>query len=349
MIGESGERPRLLVRAPNWLGDLVMAEPVLRAIDEAGGATLVGDAKLLTLFAGALPRCRRLSSDDPRDWRGHDAALLLTGSFRTALCAARAGIPVRAGAARDGRGFLLTHGIVPARERGATPLGLGRPGRRPRFLPRPFGSACVELAALVGVTVRDRVPRIAPDWSASERVRARLARGGIEPGARFLAVNVGSRPGSAKGAPAELWAAMLSALALRTELPCVLVCGPGEERALEEIALASRARIVSFTPPPDLAELAALFSLARAVVTADNGPRHLAVAVGTPVVAVLGPTDPRHTADHLRHTRLVRAEVPCGPCHREVCPLSGPAHKACFTRIDPDEVARAVLELAHAL
>jgi heptosyltransferase-2 len=348
-----GPRPRLLVRVPNWLGDLLMAEPVLRAADEAGGATLVGDPRILGVFDGALANCERLYSDDPRLWRGHDAALLLTGSFRTALTALRAGIPLRAGQARDARGLLLTHSLAPARERGRTPLGLGVHGRGRRWLPRPFGSVCVELAALVGLAVRERRPRLMPDWAASEHVRRRLEAVGIAPGSNFMVANVGSRPGSAKGAPTELWSSMLAALALRTDLPCVLVSGPGEEALEAQIHAAAprrNSRAVSLPQPAlGLCELAALFSQARVVVTADNGPRHLAVAVGTPVVAILGPTDPRHTADHLEHTRLVRSPVPCGPCHLEVCPLSGPAHKSCFTRIDPDEVVRAVLELAHAL
>ena len=81
---------RLLIRVPNWLGDLVMAEPVLRSADLRGAVTLVGPAHLLSLFEGRFPNCDRLYSDSARDWRGHGAALLLTGSFRSAWIAARA-------------------------------------------------------------------------------------------------------------------------------------------------------------------------------------------------------------------------------------------------------------------
>lgn len=341
------ESTRLLVRLPNWLGDLVMSEPVLRAIDEGGGATLVGARRLLTAFDGQLPNCERLCDDRPSAWRGHDAALLLTGSFRSAWTAWRAGIPVRAGLARDGRGFLLTHAITPARERGATPLGLGVRGKGRRWLPRPFGGVCVEVAGLLGIEVSERRPRLMPAWEVREQIRGRLEALGLARGESFVAINVGGRPGSAKAAPAELWSAMLSAFALRSKLPVVLVCGPGEEALLEVVAAGhSKGRAFALGGPPlDLRELTALFAEARLVVSADNGPRHLAVAVGTPIVVVFGPTDPRHTADHLGNTRWVRAPMACSPCHLELCPLSGPAHRACFHRVDPDEVARALLEL----
>ena len=345
------ENARLLIRVPNWLGDLVMSEPVLRAADESGGATLVGQARLLALFEGSLPNCDRLYVDEARAWRGHDAALLLTGSFRSAWIAARARIPVRAGHARDARGWLLTHSMTPARECGAVPLGLGVHGRGRRWLPRPFGSVCVELASLVGLEVVDRAPRLTPSWGAREAVRARLEKRGLARGEAFVVANVGSRPHSAKGAPAELWSAMLGSFSLRSNMPVVLVCGPGEEEVLDRVlAAGTPLRSLALEGPPlGLAELCALFSQARLVVSADNGPRQLAVAVGTPVVVVCGSTDARHSGDHLQHTRFVRAPQECSPCHRELCPLSGAAQLACFTRIDPFEVARAALELTNSL
>src|SRR6185436_854874 len=112
---------RVLVRLPSWLGDFVMAEPALRAL--------------------AAARRVPFSAQDPeraRDWRGHDVALLCTGSFRSVWLALCARIPRRAGFARGGRGGWLTDALEPPLERGATPLGLGRPGRGRRRLPRPF-------------------------------------------------------------------------------------------------------------------------------------------------------------------------------------------------------------------
>ena len=85
------------------------------------------------------------------------------------------------------------------------------------------------------------------------------------------------------------------------------------------------------------------------MISADNGPRHLAVAIGTPVVVLCGSTDPRHTAAHLERTRFVRATAACSPCHREICPLAPEAHLDCFKSLAPLEVARAALDLTRAL
>ncbi|HUR27619.1 MAG TPA: glycosyltransferase family 9 protein, partial [Planctomycetota bacterium] len=295
------ERARLLIRVPSWLGDLVMAEPVLRAADRRGDTTIVGPARLLALFEGRFERCDRLNADAASAWRGHDAALLLTGSFRSAWIAAQAGIPVRAGLLRDARGLLLTHAMRPSAERGSVPLGLGVAGRGRRWLPRPFGGVCAELAALVGLEVEDRRPRIRPDASARDSIRARLEAQGVARGAPFVVANVGSRPGSAKGAPFALWSAVLAAFAQRSKLRVVLVAGPGEEHALAGVVAAGipASTLALAGPAPDLRELPALLAESALVITADNGPRHLATAVGAPVVVLCGPTDPRHTADHL--------------------------------------------------
>jgi heptosyltransferase-2 len=333
---------RVLVRAPSWLGDLVMAEPALRELHGRYGERLsiAGPGRLLELFDGRFTLARRIPTpeggDRPEAWRGHGAAILLTGSFRSAWCAFRARIPVRAGWARDGRGWLLTHAPRPAREAGGTPLGLGRPGRWPRILPRPFGASCAELLGTLGIHVRDARPRLDPSPQALEAARARLASFGIAAGEPFVAVNVGARPGSAKGYPPELWAAVVERMHERRGPPAVLVCGPGEEHAIA--ATLSTLRLskphVWTKPAPSLHELLALISLASRLFTADTGPRHLAVATGTPVTVACGPTDPRHTADHLEQTLLLRTTVPCGPCHLEHCPLPPAIHHRCMRSLN---------------
>jgi heptosyltransferase-2 len=268
--------------------------------------------------------------------------VLLTNSWRSALDAFCARIPLRAGWSRGGRGALLTFAVAPPREVGRTPLGLGRPGRFPRNLPRPFGAAAAELAAWLGAPVRSARPRLVlPDEVRERGLAARRARG--VPIQRYALLHAGARPGSAKGYPAESWAEVGRRLAA-AELDLVVSAGPGEEGVFEALrALGPRVRCLA-APPADLSELAAWIDGAEVVLTADAGPRHLAVALDRPLVVVAGPTDPRHTADHLERTRLLRATVPCGPCHREHCPIVGSAHHACMTRVTPEAIARAALE-----
>lgn len=342
---------RLLLRLPSWLGDFVLAEPVVRSAQRAlregriGAASLAAPARLLELLGGRFEDLARLPSDPAaaaRAWRGHDLALLLDGSWRSALAAARAAIPVRVGPARGLRAPLLTHAVRGALERGATPLGLGRPGRFPRPLPRPFGALAAELATSIGLEVRERRPLLLPTPDGEAAVRARLTALGLAPDEPFDLVNAGARPGSAKGVPPELLVLWVRSLAERGRR-VLLVCAPGEEGSARECAALARKAlggrvpppILLDAPPPGLAELVALLARARRLLTADSGPRHLAVALGRPVVCAFGPTDPRHTADHTRETTAIRHGVPCGPCHRERCPLDEPRRHVCWHGIPP--------------
>ncbi len=336
---------RVLVRMPSWLGDFVMAEPVVRALHErwshancADRITLVGPARFLALLSSLeadgvrFVPLERGATPDVRVWRGHDVALLLDGSWRSAWAAFRARIRERAGFASGGRTALLTQWIVPARERGGKPLGIGLPGSWPRRLPRPFTSACVELAAACALEVKLRSPILTVDEAARERVRARIGHGSRGTvGVRRVLVHAGSRPDSAKGVPAEQWAGILRSMG---DADIVLTCGPGEEANARNVkALVPSATLLD-DPPLDVAELLAAHELADVVLTSDSGPRHLSQASGVPTFVLCGPTDPRHTSDHDTSVHVLRTEVACGPCHLETCPLAGERRRACMTGID---------------
>jgi heptosyltransferase-2 len=142
---------------------------------------------------------------------------------------------------------------------------------------------------------------------------------------------------------------VIELLAEQLDLPVVLVCGPGEEPFLAQVGRAvKRTRPLALVDPvAGLGELVALCAGARVVLTADSGPRHVALAAGARVVCVAGPTDPRHAADHLEELRLVRRVVECGPCHREVCPLTGAAHHACMSEIQPAELVECAVALVE--
>jgi lipopolysaccharide heptosyltransferase I len=121
-------------------------------------------------------------------------------------------------------------------------------------------------------------------------------------------------------------------------LVSVVTWGPGEEALAERVVTASggAARKAFATTLLDYVELA---RQARLVVAADTGPLHLACAVGTPVVALFGPTDPARNGPFSPHDATLRRVPPCAPCHRRRCPV----HEGVMAGITPAEALAASL------
>ena len=341
---------RVLVRLPNWLGDLVQCEPLLRIFtDSAERLTVVGPRAAEALFGEVLPGASWLSREEgARAWRGHDLALLLDGSIRSAWRAALARIPRRVSWARGGKTPWLTAAVRPPRELGDAAIGCGRPGSSPRWLPRPFDVSVAELASAAGIQVPGGGPQLGANEDGRRAAGRILEEAGIGAGDDFVLAAVGGRPGSAKAAPSETWRALLETFRAESSVPVLLTSGPGEEECLQALMDFGLPEGVTSTSggATELEALIGLLERANAFVAVDSGPRHLAAAMGRPSVVLHGPTDPRHSGMTGAPIRSSRLEVPCGPCHLEKCPLSGSEHLACFGL---DHVASAVAMLYELL
>jgi ADP-heptose:LPS heptosyltransferase len=165
-----------------------------------------------------------------------------------------------------------------------------------------------------------------------ERVDQGLAALGLRD---FVLLNPGG------GWTSKLWPPeSFGALALRLGdegHPCLVTFGPGEEGLADRVVAASEGRALrSF--PTTLREYVALARRARLLVAADTGPLHLACAVGTPVVALFGPTDPERNGPFREEDRVVRRTPVCAPCYRRSCPV----HPGVMAGITVDEVLEAV-------
>jgi len=151
-------------------------------------------------------------------------------------------------------------------------------------------------------------------------------------------------PGSAKDAtkrwPEERFARLGDLLA-RRRLPCAIVVGPAERALGAAVSAAARAPLPLLGADLDPVELSALLSGARLLVSNDSGPMHLAAAVGTPVVAFFGPTDPGRTAPTGAPARVLDRYVFCSPCFRSTCPYG---HE-CMKEISVDTAFAACEEL----
>ena len=127
---------------------------------------------------------------------------------------------------------------------------------------------------------------------------------------------------------------------IREELGIGIVLTGGESAPLERICRKMRTKAVNLGGRTTLRELACLYREAALVVTTDSGPMHLAAAVGTPVVALFGPTDPARTGPYGPGHRVIRRALSCSPCFRKRCETP-----RCMTDISVEEVFRAVKEM----
>jgi lipopolysaccharide heptosyltransferase I len=170
-----------------------------------------------------------------------------------------------------------------------------------------------------------------PAEEEGARVDARLTELGLS---TFVILNPGGGWAS-KLWPAERFGA-LAGLLREQGLPSLVTWGPGEEGLAERVVSASAgaARRCFATT---LLEYVALARRARLVVAADTGPMHLAAAVGTPVVALFGPTDPARNGPFAPRDEVVRQAPPCAPCHRRRCPR----HEGVMDGIEAGVVAAA--------
>jgi heptosyltransferase-2 len=331
---------------PNWVGDVVMATPALRALRRHfAGARLVG--VLRPYVAGVLDGSPWLDEQVFLDTRGPwrhrwpgaalrlrrcrpDLAVLFPNSFRSALVAWLAGCRRRIGYVRYGRGPLLTDWLEPLRD----PNG--------QLWPSPVLDAYNRLAECAGCprpSHRLELFTTPTDERAADGVWERAGFGRRQ----VVCLNPGAAFGAAKHWPAEHFAALAREFADRQGFGILVLCGPGErDLARQILALARRPTVTSLADVPlSLGLTKACVRRADLLVTTDSGPRHFAAAFGRPVVTLFGPTHIAWTETYYARAVHLQEQVPCGPCQKRVCPLD---HR-CMTQLRPAAVYAAAVEL----
>ena len=304
-----GKPGRVVVRAPNWLGDVVFSLAAIRDLRRNLPAARI-EVLVRPALAELYAAVREVDGVRPatglhgevRTLRGaFDAAVLLPNSFGTALAPFLARVPARWGYATDGRGALLTRRArVPACLRGRSEVYYYR-----------------AMLADVGLEVSaspDASLRCPEEWGA--RGAALLGEDGD-----WLGINPGAAFGTAKRWIPERFAAVADRIASETGARVAVVGGASERPLGEAIAGLMRSPTRVLCGETTLAQLAGVLSRMRLLLTNDSGPMHLAAALGVRVVAVFGPTDWRETAPLGAGHRLVREPVECSPCKLRECPI----------------------------
>lgn len=322
----------IAVILPSWVGDAVMATPVYRALRRARpNARLIGLMRpgLDQLLAGN-PWFDVMHASHPKGWTGFrasvralrreapEAILLLPNSFRSALIARLGRARHRLGYARDGRGWLLTRGLPRPTTRG----------------PVSTVDYYAELAEwmLDGETI-DRRPELFT--TPAEHAHAdELLRGVQRP---FVVLNPGGNKPE-KRWPAERFAALGRALRADMNVDIVVNGSPGERDLIARLAREAGDRAVDLVERGvTLGGLKAVLQRAALLITNDTGPRHLAAALGTPLVSLFGPTDHRWTTLPFAREHLVRAD----PFLPEECAADDHPRACAIERIATGDVLHA--------
>jgi heptosyltransferase-2 len=335
--------PKILVLAPNWLGDVAMCTPALRALGRRfpdGSIAVAGKAAACDLLEGLPWIIERIPFDPHTGFfammrmgrRLHpyarDLTIVFPHSFRAALLARLAESPRRIGYDRGGRGFLLTDRVTPNRENGV-------------IVPVYMATEYLDLIRRLGCEDDSLGLELRADPVAVEDVRSRFKsdglRVGIAPGAAF---------GPSKLWPVERFARVADILGERMQAECALLTGPGEEALRESFLKAVRTPVVQCDEGrPSIQMLKATISQLDLLICNDSGARHVAVAFHVPTICIMGPTSPRYSEGPYERGRVLRMDVDCGPCQKPECETDF----RCMTRISVDWVAETALDLLQEL
>jgi heptosyltransferase-2 len=325
----------LLIVAPNWLGDAVMALPAIADIVTANPAAAItvaarpSIAPLFTMVPGVREakvydtRRSRKPNGNELPWSDYDAALLLPNSFQSALAVWRGGVGQRWGYRTDCRGPLLTRGVAPA------PGGLHQAAYY-QLLVRSLGFPSGPLE-----------PRLEPSSQARTAGRDLLLAAGWDGRQILVALAPGAAYGGAKRWPAASYAGLADALA-GDYIKTVLIGGRDDEAAGREVIGRAKTQVLNLIGRTGLPALAGALVHCRALVSNDSGAMHFGAALGVAVTAVFGPTD-EHATRPLRRsggpapTVLVH-DVWCRPCLLRECPLT---HR-CMRGMSVSRVAESV-------
>ncbi len=327
-----------LIIAPQWIGDAVMTEPLLRRLHARGERLTVGALPWVAPMYRAMPQVAdviefpfahgglqfKARRSIARQIEGRfDKAYVLPNSLKSALLPFLASIPQRIGYLGEARVGLLTH-------------RLKNPKNKPPMV--AFYSALSGEGDLQG----DR-PQL---QIAAAEIQAALQELGLQQGG-YVVFAPGAEFGPAKRWPARHFAE----LAAKLDRP-VLLLGSGKEAALcEEIAAPANAaqpgRCLNLAGQTSLPQALALIAASRSTVSNDSGLMHVAAALGVPQVAIFGSSSPLHTPPlsdkatvlWLKNDPAYQPTLDCAPCFERECPLG---HTRCLNDISAERVLQAL-------
>lgn len=335
----------VIVRMPNWVGDMVMATPVLTDLRKA-----FPDAKITAMCRTPLSE---LLQEDPEidevfsfskvstfsrhsDRRNiieklqngkYDLGVLLTNSLSSAWWFWQGKVENRLGYESKGRKFLLTH-----------PIPFPQSVERQHLV-----TTYKMLLAPLGISVSDTPPRLFLSEKEVAQARLLMRQHGVQDHHQIVGINPGATYGSAKCWLPERFREITRRLLEDKNVFVVYFGDQATASLVKEICYGLSPRVVNLAGLTSLRELASLVSLCDVLLTNDSGPMHIAAALKTPIVALFGSTSQVITGPY-KTGKVIQKSVECSPCYQRTCPIDF----RCMKRIEADEVYYALIEALHS-
>jgi len=319
--------PHLLLQPPNWLGDVIMAQPAMRAfitklkperISLCGRPWLTDVLPFLDLpdaqYEAPLPK-------------GADMAVMFPNSFRAAWMASRSGAKRRIGFRGQWRRCLLTDAFTP----------------HVKLLTQHHRDYYLDLAEQMNIAIGEREVRLTCPEKEIREGNERLLRKGLAPES-LVAIAPGAQFGGAKRYPAESWAYV--AQWLSEQGYHILLIGTSAEHSLgAKITSRCTSPVWNAAGETTLRQALQLLAASRILLSNDSGLMHVAAGMGKPVVAIFGATDPARTAPSGSHVRLLYHPADCSPCLKRECSVPG---QPCMGNVLPEDVRDACISMLAA-
>jgi lipopolysaccharide heptosyltransferase II len=331
---------RILVIRLDLIGDLVLTLPLVQGLKKAYPSAEIdvlatpGSAKVVTFH----PDLSEIITYDPNIWRRpqslfqrknwrearalhqrlqarhYDLVVCAHGAWASVI-ALLSGAPRRVGFAKESYPGLLTD---------AVPGGHWQPGDHQHEV--DYG---LQLARAAGVCadLLDRIPYLTVDLQSQQQVAQLLAQEGLRADKPVIACHVASHNGQSKRWPVPYWATLLDRLIREDGANVVLTGAAGDLLFVTEVIQRMREQPINLAGKTSLLQLVALLKQADLLITGDSGPMHIAAAVGTPLIAIHGPTDPELSGPVSPVATVVRDKIWCSPCYN----ARGPADCRFFT------------------
>jgi heptosyltransferase-2 len=335
---------RILIIAPNWIGDAVMSQPLLGKLKTIYPQCQI-DVLASPWVASIYRACEEVNQvieakleHKKLQWglrkqlakqleqNQYDSCFVLPNSLKSALTPWLAKIPLRIGYRGE-----LRFGLIN--------LAINNPSKvnRPPMVNHYFALSNTSDQSQATNPSHPANPKLKVSTVAKQAVLTKLEEAGIDPQSIYV-LCPGAEYGVTKRWPTGHFANLTQLLINREPDAHVILLGSQSDYVLGEEIQAqteSVSQIHNWCGDTSLDEAIALIGMSKALVSNDSGLMHIGAALNVPQVAIFGSSDPRHTPPLSDKAKVIWLHLPCSPCHQRECPLG---HLKCLRDISPENV-----------